>query len=140
MLRALIVLLLTVFFTTSTTAQEAAPDRAATGGAQTLEDILARQRGEVIDDNFRRDATGSPDAAAEISNQLGTLGGASDPELWRALRFNSADITASNNGPAATVLMQDGGMRWLLFREGPLTTYGSYLLLGTHSFCWASPA
>ncbi|MEW2859389.1 hypothetical protein AB1A63_15225, partial [Lactiplantibacillus paraplantarum] len=33
------------------------PDRAATGGAQTLEDILARQRGEKVDDSFRRGAT-----------------------------------------------------------------------------------
>ncbi|PUB11508.1 formate dehydrogenase subunit gamma [Yoonia sediminilitoris] len=131
MLRALIVLLLSAFFISTASAQETAPDRAATGGAQTLEDILARQRGEEIDDSFRRDAIGNPDAAADISNQLGTLGGASDPELWRALRYNSADITASNSGPAATVLVQDGGMRWLMFRDGPLSTYGSYLLLGT---------
>lgn len=33
-------------------------DRSATGGAQTLEDILARQRGEVIDDRFRSDNIG----------------------------------------------------------------------------------
>ena len=64
-------------------------------------------------------------------NQLGTRGGTSDPELWRALRFGSADITASNNGPAATTLVQDGGMKWLMFRQGPLATYGAYLL-GRH--------
>ena len=64
-------------------------------------------------------------------NQLGTRGGSSDPELWRALRFGSADITASNNGPAATTLVQDGGMKWLMFRQGPLATYGAYLLGGT---------
>ena len=132
MLRALFVLLLTLTFSGSLHAQEeAAPDRSATGGAQTLEDILARQRGEEIDDSFRSEATGDPDGAAGISSQLGTLGGSSDPELWRALRYGSADITASNNGPAATVLVQDGGMRWLQFREGPLITYGGYLLLGT---------
>jgi len=133
MLRALMILLMTVLFTSTATAQDEAapPDRSATGGAQTLEDILARQRGEVIDDSFRSDLTGNPDGAADITNQLGTLGGASDPELWRGIRYGSADITASNNGPAATVLVQDGGMRWLLFREGPLITYGGYLLLGT---------
>ncbi len=132
MLRALLITMLTVLFTSSATAQEAAePDRSATGGAQTLEDILARQRGETIDDSFRSDDVGNPDSAAAITNQLGTLGGASDPELWRALRYGSADITASNKGPAATVLVQDGGMRWLTFREGPLVTYGGYLLLGT---------
>lgn len=134
MLRSLVLLLVTLGFITGAAAQDAgeAPpvDRSATGGAQTLEDILARQRGEQIDDSFRRDDVGGADGAA-ISGQLGTLGGSSDPELWRALRFNSADITASNNGPAATVLVQDGGMEWLLFREGPLLRYGLYALGGT---------
>ena len=67
-------------------AQDASDTRAQTGGAQTLEDILARQRGEVVNDQFRQDATGNPDLAAPIANQLGPLGGVSDPELWRAFR------------------------------------------------------
>ena len=104
--------------------------RAATGGAQTLEDILARQRGEVVDDSAMRAATGDPNSAAGIAEQLGTLGGASDPDLWRALRYGSADITVSSRAPAAGVIIQDGGMEWLLFREGPLAHYGGYLLLG----------
>ncbi|KEJ88644.1 formate dehydrogenase subunit gamma [Sulfitobacter donghicola] len=107
------------------------PDRSATGGAQTLDDILARQRGESIDDSFRRDATGDPDSAAGIAEQLGTLGGASDPELWRALRFGTADITVSTADERGKVLVQDGGMWWLEFREGPLTYYGLWLLAGT---------
>ena len=133
MLRALIALMLTLSFFSVAQAQDSAPapDRSATGGAQTLEDIMARQRGEEVDNSFRKDATGDPDSAAGIATQLGTRGSASDPELWRALRFGSADITASNNSPAATVLVQDGGMRWLTFREGPLITYGGYLLLAT---------
>lgn len=135
MLRALIALLLTVTWMTTAQAQEApaadAPDRTATGGAQMLEDIMRRQRGEPVDNSFRSNATGNPDGAAGITSQLGTLGGSSDPELWRAFRFGSADITASNSGPAATTLIQDGGMWWLTFRQGPLATYGSYLLLGT---------
>ena len=135
MLRALIALLLTVTWMTTAQAQEASaadtPDRSATGGAQMLEDIMRRQRGEPVDNSFRSNATGNPDGAAGITSQLGTLGGSSDPELWRAFRFGSADITASNSGPAATTLIQDGGMWWLTFRQGPLATYGSYLLLGT---------
>ncbi len=132
MLRALIALMLTLSFISTANAQDAAaPDRSATGDAQTLEDIMARQRGEDVDNTFRSQETGDLDSAAGISNQLGTLGGASDPELWRALRFGSADITASNNGPAAKVLIQDGGMSWLKFREGPLAKYGAYLLIGT---------
>src|SRR6056297_3958183 len=105
-----------------------APDRAATGGAQTLEDILARQRGENVDDSFRRGATGAPDDAAGMATQLGTLGGASDAEVWRALRYGLDDVTVSSGGPEARVLIQDGGMSWLAFREGPLATYGAYLL------------
>jgi|TARA_B100000767_G_scaffold266714_1_gene284501 formate dehydrogenase subunit gamma len=131
MFRALIALILTLSFLSTVSAQSAdAPDRSATGGAQTLKDIMARQSGEAVDNGFRRDATGDASRAAEISNQLGTLGGNSDPELWRALRFGSADITASNTGPAATVLIQDGGMSWLKFRSGPLATYGGALLMG----------
>ncbi len=134
MFRQLLVLLFSVFLVSSAFAQEQpapTPDRSATGGAQTLEDILARQRGEEIDNGFRSDATGNPEGAADLSGQLGTLGGVSDAEMWRGLRFNEADVTASNNGPGATILVQDGGMRWLTFREGPLATYGSYLLLAT---------
>ncbi|MEL7124709.1 MAG: formate dehydrogenase subunit gamma [Pseudomonadota bacterium] len=110
-------------------AQEASQpiDRSATGGAQTLEDIMARQRGEEVAPKTG-DANG---AAQELSGQLGTLGGASDPALWRALRYGSADVTVSSGGEVASVLMQDGGMAWLTFRQGPLATYGGYLLLGT---------
>ncbi len=107
-----------------------APDRAATGGAQTLEDILARQRGEKVEDSFRRNATGNPDNAAGIAAQLGTLGGASDSEVYRALRYGTADVTVSSRGPAAGVLIQDGGMWWLEFRQGPLVKYGAWLLGG----------
>lgn len=106
-------------------------DRSVTGGAQTLADILARQRGEKVDDSFRRNATGNPDNAAGMAGQLGTLGGASDAEVWRALRYGLEDIKVSAGGPEARVLIQDGGMRWLEFRKGPLATYGAYLLGGT---------
>jgi len=113
-------------------AQEATDtSRAATGGAQTLEDILRRQEGQIIDDSFRSDITGNPDRAAPITEQLGTLGGASDPDLWRAFRYSTADITTQNRGPASTTLIQDGGMWWLLFREGPLLKMTVYLLGGT---------
>ena len=63
--------------------------------------------------------------------QLGTLGGASDAEVWRALRYGLDDVKVSSGGPEARVLIQDGGMSWLAFREGPLATYGAYLLGAT---------
>ncbi|WP_425039011.1 formate dehydrogenase subunit gamma [Primorskyibacter sp. S187A] len=113
-----------------TEATEPAPiDRSATGGAQTLEDILARQRGEEV---APRTGDGSAaSAAGDLAGQLGIRGSASDPDLWRALRYNTADISVSAGGDVAKVLVQDGGMAWYEFRSGPLATYGGYLLLGT---------
>jgi len=117
---------------TPSAAQQAGDNspRATTGGAQTLEDILARQRGERIDDRFRREAVGDPARAAGIRMQLGTLGGASDSEVFRALRYGGADVTVSARGPASEVLIQDGGMRWLEWRKGPLREWGGWLLAG----------
>ncbi|WP_323764720.1 formate dehydrogenase subunit gamma [Marinovum sp.] len=102
-------------------------DRSATGGAQTLEDILRRQQGLAVDDSFRRGNT--LDAPAGVP-QLGPLGGASDSDFWRALRYNEANVRVSTPHPAGRVLVQDNGMWWLQFREGPLRTYGGWLLLG----------
>ena len=108
-----------------------AVDRSATGGAQTLDDILARQQQQKLDEHFRQENIGNPEAAAALSEQLGTLGGVSDSELWRQLRYDSAQISVSSGGEVAKVLVQDGGMRWLEFRAGPLRQYGGWLLLGT---------
>ncbi|WP_136441724.1 formate dehydrogenase subunit gamma [Pacificoceanicola onchidii] len=126
-----LVIALTVALSFPVSAQQSetvSADRSATGGAQTLEDILARQRGETIDDSFRSDAIGGD---ALTAPGLGPLGGASDPELWRALRYNKADVRVSDGTEVGKVLVQDGGMRWFAFREGPLSTWGGYLLLGT---------
>lgn len=134
MLRAFLSILLCLGLATALSAQDVVPDsapRASTGGAQTLQDIMARQRGEPVDDSFRRAATGNPGHAADIAAQLGTLGGASDAEVFRALRYGTADVTVTSRGPAAGVLIQDGGMWWLAFRQGPLATYGAWLLGGT---------
>ncbi len=119
---------------TENVASQAEIDRTATGGATTLEDILRRQQGLEVDNEYRAENVGNPAAAAGITDQLGTLGGASDPDLWRGMRFNAADISTQVRGPAADVLIQDRGMWWLQFREGPLLTYGGYLLLGTLGF------
>ncbi len=109
-------------------AQEApetpAPDRSSTGGATTLEDILARQRGEKVDDTYRSGNTGQGNVEALIG-QLGTRGVASDSDIYRALRYGSADISVSSRGPGAAVITQDPGMRWPVFRPGPLREYGT---------------
>lgn len=136
MARALLVslfgLILSAVLGTAALSQDAPQiDRSATGGAKTLEDIMARQRGEVVDQTFRSEAIGDPANATGLTNQLGTRGGVSDSELWRAFRFGSADITTQVRGPAADVLIQDGGMWWLTFREGTLTRIAAYLMGGT---------
>ena len=137
MLRHLMALIMLALLTApiQATAQDAeapAPvDRSTTGSAQTLEDILARQRGETIDNGFRSGNTGDPDSAANMASQLGTLGGQSDSEVWRALRFGYDNVEVSAGGDVARVLIQDGGMWWYQFREGPLRQYGGWLLLGT---------
>lgn len=132
MIRTYFASLIMCLFALGAQAQDVtAPDRSATGGAQTLADIMARQDAQAVDDTFRSENTGDPAANADSSQALGTRGGQSDPELWRALRYNSADVTTQSRGPAGDVLIQDSGMWWLKFRQGPLATYGGYLLLGT---------
>mgnify|MGYP001794954689 FL=1 len=134
MLRNFIALLLTITLASAAFAQDAAtpPEdtRAATGGAPTLADIMARQNGEQVPNATRELRTGDPLNAANVANQLGTLGGASDSEVYRALRFGTADVTVSTQQPAAGVLIQDRGMAWLQFRQGPLLTWGGYGMLG----------
>ena len=65
MLRILSLLIFVLAFAAPVHAQEEGDNaRAATGGAQTLEDIMRRQEGQKIDDSFRSDLTGNPDGAA----------------------------------------------------------------------------
>lgn len=112
-------------------AEEAsAGDRTATGGAQTLEDIMARQEQLKVDESFRSENLGDPANAAPSTDQLGTNGGLSNSDVYRAIRYNEADIRTQARTPAATVLIQDGGMPWYKLREGPLITYGGLALLG----------
>lgn len=109
---------------------EAAPnDRSSTGGAQNLQDILDRQNQKRVDDAFRREATGK-EFGNETTQQLGTLGGASDSEIWRAYRYGQADVRVSSGGNVAKTVMQSGGVWWVKFRATTLVTYSSYALLG----------
>lgn len=105
-------------------------DRTATGGAQTLEDIMRRQKQLEMDDSFRSENLGNPADAAPITDQLGTRGGVSDSDNWRSIRYNEIDPTTQVRGPAAEVLIQDGGMPWWKLREGPMITYGGGAILG----------
>lgn len=125
------VLALATLLVTPVWAQETPTvDRTSTGGAQTLEDILRRQKQLEVNDSFRSENIGNPEDAPPISSPLGTLGGVSDAEAWRAIRYNEIDPTTQVRGPAAEVLIQDGGMPWYKLREGPVITYGGLALLG----------
>lgn len=131
-MRLIPILLIPLFLASFAWAQETAEtppdqDRSSTGGATTLEDIMARQRGETVDNSYRSGNTGQGNAEG-LLGQLGTRGVASDSDIYRALRYGSADVTVNAQGPAAGVLIQDGGMWWFNFRTGPLRTYGSYIL------------
>jgi formate dehydrogenase subunit gamma len=105
-------------------------DRTSTGGAQTLEDIMARQKQLEVDESFRSENLGDPDNAAAISEQLGTLGGRSQADAWRGVRYNDIDLSTQVRGPAVDVLIQDGGMPWYELRKGPVITYGGGAILG----------
>ncbi|ETX16223.1 formate dehydrogenase subunit gamma [Roseivivax halodurans JCM 10272] len=104
---------------------------ATSGATPTLEDILRRQEGLEVDQADRATLTGRATGPEEAQGPLGTLGGSSDADLWRAFRFDNREMTTQVRGPAADVIMQDRGMWWLEVREGPLITWGGWLLLGT---------
>ncbi|WP_232962648.1 formate dehydrogenase subunit gamma [Paracoccus tegillarcae] len=117
-------------------------DNAAAGpeGADTLADVLNRetpaqaggleQLGQMMTGGGPRSA-----ASAELGTTVGPSGELSAPHndqaMWNAVRENTALIDTQVRGPATDVLIQDGGMTWLTFRQGPLLTWGGWLLLGT---------
>ncbi|SES79573.1 formate dehydrogenase subunit gamma [Oceanicella actignis] len=100
--------------------------------SQTLEDILRRQAGDRAAVERRRAANPPLDLPPPMGMRapLGTLGGASDADVWRALRFGTAEVTVSTRRPVDRVLVQDGGMRWLAARNGPLREYGLWAMGG----------
>ncbi|MCF6316677.1 MAG: formate dehydrogenase subunit gamma [Marinosulfonomonas sp.] len=93
----------------------------AQSGGQTLEDILARQNGEVVinnDTSFRPPETGP----------LGPLGGSSDADFWRALRGAApTDVFAA---PTETQLMTRSSQLWRMLRENVIRKYLGWLPLG----------
>jgi formate dehydrogenase subunit gamma len=59
----------------------------------------------------------------------GSLGSASDSEMWRAVR-GGIQGTVSIPDRNAGILVQSEGENWRNVRNGPLLVYGSWLLLG----------
>ncbi len=104
--------------------EPAAVDRSVTGGAQTLEDILRRQRGE----NVPLDAGTGGVENGSLTGPLATQGGFSDSELWRRARQGQA-FSSSSQDPNAAILVQDEGAKWLETRQSTIPTYTLYALL-----------
>jgi formate dehydrogenase subunit gamma len=59
----------------------------------------------------------------------GALGTTSDPDFWRAVRSGEGFSTALPNDRGG-VLVQSEGDNWRAFRNGPLSTYGAWAMLG----------
>ncbi|MDO6443507.1 formate dehydrogenase subunit gamma [Marinobacter sp. 2_MG-2023] len=127
---AAVFVLATLLFNSAWAQEAPSVDRAATGGAQTLEDIMARQEKLKVDEAFRSENLGDPASAAPATEQLGTRGGVSVSDTYRSIRYNRFDAYTPARGPAADVLIQDAGMTWYKLREGPIITYGGGALLG----------
>ena len=74
----------------------------------------------------------SPAADAQEQGQVpgSALGNASDADLWRALRQGERGTVSIPNKQAG-VMIQSEGESWRLVRNGPLSTYGVWVLLGT---------
>jgi formate dehydrogenase subunit gamma len=58
-----------------------------------------------------------------------TLGNASDTDFWRAVRRGNEGTVAGGN-PRAGVMIQSEGELWRAARNGPLSTYGVWILVG----------
>ena len=70
-------------------------------------------------------------ALAQEQGQVpgGALGNASSPDFWRAVRQGER-FTTSLPDQRAAVLIQSEGDNWRAFRNGPLSEYGAWALLG----------
>lgn len=127
---AALLVLATLLFNPVWAQESPTVDRTATGGAQTLEDIMRRQQQLEMDDSFRSENLGNAENAAPTTAPLGTNGGRSDADVWRSIRYNEIDPRIQSPGPANEVMIQDAGMPWYQLREGPIITYGGGAILG----------
>ena len=103
------------------------PGRANTGGAQTLEDILARQRGETVAPEAAE--VGPANLPDGTPGDLAAQGGASDAALWRAVRQGS-EFSSSLPDPRAAQLVRDGGGEWAELRNETLPQWSLWAIGG----------
>lgn len=127
---AVVFALTTLLFNPGWAQETPSVDQTRTGGDQTLEDIMARQKQLDVDESPRPDNLGDPANAPPTTGPLGTQGGSSVADDYRAIRYNKIDPSTQVRAPAADVLIQDGGMPWYKLREGPVISYGGGAILG----------
>ena len=58
-----------------------------------------------------------------------TLGGTSDSEFWRAIRRGDAGRVSGPDAQAGVMIQSEGDL-WRAMRNGPLSTYGIWVLIG----------
>ncbi|MGI9417677.1 MAG: formate dehydrogenase subunit gamma [Geminicoccaceae bacterium] len=58
-----------------------------------------------------------------------TLGGSSDSEFWRAIRRGDAGRVSGPDAQAGVMIQSEGDL-WRAIRNGPLSTYGIWVLIG----------
>ena len=102
------------------TAADVSPpaNAAVTAEDEALADILRRQ--EALDEGGR-------DPGALPATDVGPA----DEAMWDGIRHDTADVTTVVRTPAATTLIQTGGMEWQAFRDGPLRFWGAVALGAT---------
>lgn len=107
---------------------------AASGDAarqvNTLEDILARQRGLPLsgDYSLNRGAEAPPPPEPGMVPQLGTRGMASDSDIWRQIRDGGAATPSSSSATGKLIQVMGDDWRWL--RREVLLKYTGWVLLG----------
>lgn len=71
------------------------------------------------------------DAVAQEQGQVpgSSLGNTSDSEFWRSIREGNAGQVAGAD-PRAGVMIQSEGELWRAMRNGPLSTYGVWVMVG----------
>lgn len=111
-------------------AQTTAPqsDASVTAAAQALDDIMARQRGEIV---LPREAVPAPQDRAAPLDQPGppnSLGSKSQSDYWRAYRGGDPSdiLTAADTGQAMTTT----GQQWRMLRENYIRKYAGWFPVG----------
>ena len=87
----------------------------------TLVALLVAERGPIF----------VPDAVAQEQGQVpgGSLGNSSDADFWRSIREGNAGNVSGPNAQAGVMIQSEGDL-WRAMRNGPLSTYGAWVLVG----------